>query len=292
MADRSWFLAYNGQQHGPYPEAQFRDLIARRTVTAETMVWTEGMAGWQKAGDIPGLMSAAAGRPVMPAAPLTDADDDGRALSIDFGILDYTWRTILFALGMAVVIPGPWVLVWYLKWFTSCVHVPGRPNLAFAGEPKTIAPWYYGWVVVLIIISLLAGATGSRALSHVSSIAHIVLSWLLLKWLVLNLVSNGRLVGLSFSGSFWGFLGWSLLAGLSFLTIIGWAWVYAAQVRWICRNIQGSRREIVFNGTGLDYLWRVLVAAVASVLIIPIPWVYRWLLQWQLSQTELVPRKI
>jgi hypothetical protein len=292
MADRSWFLAYNGQQHGPYPEAQFRDLIARRTVTAETLVWTEGMAGWLKAGDVPGLMSAAAGRSVMPAAPLTGADDDGRSLSIDFGILDYTWRTILFALGMAVVIPGPWVLVWYLKWFTSCVHVPGRPNFAFAGEPKTIAPWYYGWVVILIVISLLASATGSRALSHVTSIAHIVLSWLLLKWMVLNLVSNGRLVGLSFSGSFWGFLGWSVLAALSFLTIIGWAWVYAAEVRWIFRNVEGSRREIVFDGTGLDYLWRVLVAAVASVLIIPIPWVYRWLLQWQLSQTELVPRKI
>lgn len=57
MSDRSWFYASNGQQQGPYPEAQLRDLIARGTVRADTLVWSEGMAGWQKAGEIPGLMS-------------------------------------------------------------------------------------------------------------------------------------------------------------------------------------------------------------------------------------------
>ena len=50
MASRSWFYASEGQQQGPYPEIQLRDLIARGTVTADTLVWTEGMAGWQKAG--------------------------------------------------------------------------------------------------------------------------------------------------------------------------------------------------------------------------------------------------
>ena len=66
MADRSWFFASQGQQQGPYPEAQFRDFIARGMVNADTLVWTEGMAGWQKAGDIPGLfvrrLGAAASR--------------------------------------------------------------------------------------------------------------------------------------------------------------------------------------------------------------------------------------
>ena len=46
----------SGQQQGPFPEIQLRELIARGTVTADTLVWTEGMAGWQKAGEIPGLM--------------------------------------------------------------------------------------------------------------------------------------------------------------------------------------------------------------------------------------------
>ena len=43
MSERVWFHAAGGQQQGPYGEAQFRDLIARGTVTAETLVWTQGM---------------------------------------------------------------------------------------------------------------------------------------------------------------------------------------------------------------------------------------------------------
>lgn len=54
MPNRSWFFASEGQQRGPYPEAQFHEFIAKGTVIAETLVWTEGMTGWQKAGDIPG----------------------------------------------------------------------------------------------------------------------------------------------------------------------------------------------------------------------------------------------
>jgi hypothetical protein len=61
-------------------------------------------------------------------------------------------------------------------------------------------------------------------------------------------------------------------------------------VRWLCRNIQGTRRQIIFHGTGLEYLWRVIVMAIASSFIIPIPWMVRWLMRWQLSQTELAPR--
>ena len=76
----------------------------------------------------------------------------------------------------------------------------------------------------------------------------------------------------------------------SVITIIGWAWVYTAQMRWICRNIQGTRRQVVFHGAGLEYLWRVIVALLLGSLIIPIPWVARWLLNWQLSQTALVER--
>jgi hypothetical protein len=49
------------------PEAQLRGFIARGIVTADTLVWSEGMANWQPAGDIPGLFSAArpAGIPLI-----------------------------------------------------------------------------------------------------------------------------------------------------------------------------------------------------------------------------------
>ena len=74
---------------------------------------------------------------------------------------------------------------------------------------------------------------------------------------------------------------------LSFLTIIGWAWVVTAWTRWICRNISGTRREIIFNASGLEVLWRTVVLIIACAFLIPIPWVMRWYATWIVSQFAL-----
>jgi heme/copper-type cytochrome/quinol oxidase subunit 2 len=168
----------------------------------------------------------------------------------------------------------------------SCAHVPRRPNLSFTGRPLTLAPWFFGAIILDIAANWLSDE--AQALSNLVSLVWLVLYWLFIRWFVANLASNGQPLGLSFSGSFWAYFGWNILAALSIVTIIGWAWVYTAMIRWFCRNIQGTRREVVFKGTGLQYLWRVIVTAIASSFIIPIPWVVRWLLRWQASQTELI----
>jgi hypothetical protein len=188
--------------------------------------------------------------------------------------------------GLLFVIPTPWVVCWYVNWFVSRVQVPGRPNLSFTGRPLVIAAWYFGAIIVAIALAL----TDIPGVSNLGSLLQIVLYWLFFRYLVANIASNGQPLGLSFSGSFWAYLGWTILIVLSVITIIGWAWVYAAQMRWVCRNIQGTRREVVFKGTGLEYLWRLIVVALASSLIIPIPWMFRWIMRWQLSQTALVER--
>jgi hypothetical protein len=288
MPNRSWFYASDGQQQGPYPEIQFRDLIARGTVTAETLVWSEGMTGWQRAGDIPGLLSGASGPPAVPrsGAPQTSAGGyGGGALSIDFGIWDFTWRSLVFGFGTLLVIPFPWVMLMYCRWIVSCVHVPQRPNLGFAGRAVDLM-WFYA-VVILLILQAWAH---SRILGIAIDVGQLVLYWLLINWFVSNLTSNGKPLGLQFSGSFWGFVGWALLMAVSLITIVGWAWVYVAQIRWMCRHIEGTQREVTFNGTGLEFLWRSLVLFIGGLFIIPIPWAYRWSLRWQASQTVLVER--
>ena len=100
MSNRSWFYASNGQQQGPFPEAQLRDLITRGTIRADTLVWSEGMSGWQRAGEIPGLVPGGSGPPSIPQAGRPAADGrggggyggggySGGPLSIDFGILEF-----------------------------------------------------------------------------------------------------------------------------------------------------------------------------------------------------------
>ncbi|MBR0711290.1 GYF domain-containing protein [Bradyrhizobium liaoningense] len=288
----SWFYASEGKQQGPFPEGQFRDLIAQGVVRPDTLVWTEGMAGWQKAAEIPGLVGGGAppmvpggGPPAMGAGGYAGAASGG-SLAVDFGILEFTWRTLVLVIGSCFVIPVPWLFVWYTKWIVPCIKVPGRPNLSFTGSAMTLVPWVFGFIVLAIAL----GFVGSQLLSNLLFIVQIVLYWLLIKWMVANLASNGQPLGLSFTGSVWAYIGWNLLFAISIIAIIGWAWVAAAQMRWFCRSIEGTRREIVFKGSGLDILWRGIVAAILCSLIIPIPWVYRWIMNWFASQTELAPR--
>ena len=87
-------------------EAQFRDLIARGAITPDTLVWSEGMSGWQRAGDVPGLMS---GGPARRRCRNRASAGDGRgggyggaALTIDFGILGVVWRGLVLVLGICL----------------------------------------------------------------------------------------------------------------------------------------------------------------------------------------------
>jgi hypothetical protein len=249
------------------------------------------MAGWQKAAEIPGLVGGG-GPPMIPAGGppamggRSYGGSAGGSLTIDFGIWDFTWRTLVATIGSAFIIPAPWLMVWYIKWLVPCVRVPGRPNLSFEGSAMTIVPWFFGMIVLFAV----AGYSGIQFLNVLAFLAYIALYWLFIRWFVANLASSGQLLGLSFSGTPWAFLGWMVLFGVSVITIIGWAWVYAAWLRWFCRNIQGTRREVTFVGTGLEFLWRSIVIAIASSFIIPIPWMYRWKMRWLASQTVLAPR--
>jgi hypothetical protein len=287
MAARSWFYASEGQQQGPYPEIQLRELIARGTITADTLVWTEGMANWQRAGEIPGLAPGASGPPMMPrsggAVPGAGVHGGG-AVSIDLPLWGFLGRALLYIFGLTFVIPAPWAGTYFYRWAVSRLQVPGRPNLAFTGQVGDL--W---WVFVLMGLSGYAGLYDDYIQLLMLPLQGF-LSWTLLQWLASRLTSNGQPLPIAFNGSLVTFIGWQILFAVSFITIIGWAWVATAWTRWICRNVEGTRREIVFNASGLDVLWRTIVFVIGCAFIIPIPWVMRWFAQWYVSQFELVER--
>lgn len=290
MSNRNWFYAADGQQKGPLPEPQLRDLIARGMVRADTLVWTEGMAGWQKAGEIPGLVPGSLAAPVYPPAggppPVTASGSySGGALSADFPIWGLFGRSLLMVIGQFLVIPAPWTATGLYRWATPNIQVPGRPNLGFTGQPLDI--WY-----VFIVLGLMAyaGLADSTIVSLLSLALQAFLQWMIVRWFVSRLSSNGQEIPLSFAGSPAVYIGWYLLMVISAITIIGWAWVLTAWMRWICRNIEGSRREITFNASGLDVLWRTIVFTIGCAFLIPIPWVLRWYSNWFVSQFAVVER--
>jgi hypothetical protein len=289
MPNRSWFYAASGQQQGPFPEAQLRDLIARGTVRPDTLVWSEGMAGWQKAGEIPDLMAMPPGMPSIPQGggpPITAGGygAGGGALSVDLPLWSFLGRCLLLVIGNMLVIPSPWTATSYYRWIVPRFHVPGRPNLAFTGEVGDI--WY------VFVALALTGYVGlyDNTVQLIAIPVQAFLSWMLMRWVVGKISSNGQPIPMAFNGSVWGFIGWQVLMILSFITIVGWAWVISAWMRWICRNIEGTRRELTFKGSGLQVLWRTLVFSFGCILIIPIPWLLRWYTQWYVSQLALVER--
>jgi hypothetical protein len=70
MSDQ-WFVHSNGEQMGPYTGQQLVEYAQQGNIVAETMVWTEGMAEWAPASQVPGLIPAAPAPAPAPAPVAT-----------------------------------------------------------------------------------------------------------------------------------------------------------------------------------------------------------------------------
>jgi hypothetical protein len=287
MAERTWFFVSDGKQQGPHAEQEFRKLVAQGVVAANTLVWSEGMSAWQRAEDIPGLLASAGGPPPMPRPGAIAAGGmatDGSVVA-DVGTWGLFGRVLLAAIGTFLIIPAPWAATMLYRWTIAHLRVPQRPNLAFTGQPGDI--WY---VFVLIGLTGYAGFTDFWWLPIVFIPVNGFLGWMAIRWVAANISSDGQKLPVTFEGSPWVYIGWFVLLYVSAITIIGWAWVTTAWMRWLCRNLAGTRRAVVFNASGWGVLWRLVLFVLASMLIIPIPWVLAWLVRWYISQFALVER--
>lgn len=65
----NYMLAVNGQQYGPYNMQQLQQMVASGQLTAQTLVWCQGMAAWEPASNRPDLASLFA--PAAPPMPPT-----------------------------------------------------------------------------------------------------------------------------------------------------------------------------------------------------------------------------
>lgn len=64
-----YHLAVNGQQQGPYNLQTLQQLAMSGQLTAQTLVWTAGMANWQAASTVPALQSLFGSVPPPPPPP-------------------------------------------------------------------------------------------------------------------------------------------------------------------------------------------------------------------------------
>jgi len=63
----SWYFARRGEQHGPFPEAEFVEKIRRAELGPEDLAWRDGMEGWKKLSEIEDFRVALSERVAPPA---------------------------------------------------------------------------------------------------------------------------------------------------------------------------------------------------------------------------------
>lgn len=67
--EKLWHIATNGEADGPYGRADLGRLARDGSFTRDTLVWTAGLEGWQKAGDVAELAQLFTVMPPPPPAP-------------------------------------------------------------------------------------------------------------------------------------------------------------------------------------------------------------------------------
>jgi uncharacterized membrane protein YjgN (DUF898 family) len=203
---------------------------------------------------------------------------------------------LLAIVGQVLIVPSPWTTTRFCRFLCEQASLPNGKRFRFTGGPGDI--WYItiGIGLLAVLPEAAKQAPGMADVDPVMilllQVAFAIVDWCLalalIHWFVANVQSDDRRMSPEFGGSLPAFIGWQILAALSLFTVIGWAWVASGYMRWLCRSIQGNA-AFDFTGGGLAILWRTLVFVVLCSLILPIPWMLRWLASWYVSHITVVP---
>ena len=214
---------------------------------------------------------------------------EGRQTRVTFtgGALASFGYSFLFLILFLLILPGAWGAVPFAVWWTANLAFDDGTRAEFTGRAGQV----WALFAVLALLAWLPGiataAMGKSDKSNLMQLAFMVVLFpleaavklALYRWFFasIRLTPGGSP---RFVATYLGYLGWTALLGLSLLTVIGWAWAGVAMLRWFCRNIESDAYSISFVGTGWGLLWRSFVWLFGTVLLLPIPWVYRSMYAW------------
>jgi hypothetical protein len=283
MTNRTWYVAVGGKQHGPCSDERLQELFVDGTVKEDTLVWCDGMSNWAMAAEVPGLIpqSPRPTPPPLPTGPAQQKENGDRPFSTNFDVWPLFGRTLLVVVSQLLVVPTPWAVTGFYRWFADHIQVPDQPRVAFTGKAGDI--WY------IFILSALCGYIGFVDFALQLAIMPLTVLFLVIfaRWFFRNLAWQGQVAPLKFTAGYWAMLGWCVVFTLSTITIVGWAWALTAWTRWMCRHVEGSARRLIFTASGWDVLWRTLLFLLSLSLVIPIPWTFHWYTRWVVSQFAL-----
>lgn len=221
-----------------------------------------------------------------------------RRMAVTFrgGALESLGQSFLYGVLALLVLPAAWGVAGLLRWWADRTEYQEGGRIAFEGRAGQV----WGLFVALIILEYLPQAVRIATRSDPRSLGVVLVVTLALLPLVAAVklpiyrwaVESMRLepdVRLTFTAAYGGYLGWLILLFASYFTVIGWAWVAVALIRWLCGQVRGDGGYgLEFTGTGWGLLWRCPVWLVCAGLLLPIPWVLRSVYAWFTDHLVLV----
>jgi TM2 domain-containing membrane protein YozV len=144
-----WYYEQNGNRIGPVDEATMRGLIANRTISIDTLVWTNGMANWtplqqtQLAAGLPVPPPMPGNPPASPyhAVPTHHPDAKDRvayvllAVLIGFGVHNfyagYTNRALIQLLVSILTCGIGWIFMWIWGIVEACTVTQDANGVRF-----------------------------------------------------------------------------------------------------------------------------------------------------------------
>lgn len=255
----------------------------------------------------PGTAACACGQPyepgnrqVAPTPPPIQAEGRPSFTGQGSDIFSQNGARMLLWYVSIVGMPVGWIYT--LRWLFENIQLPhGGGRLSFKGKAGDVYPYFF---LMIVFAALNRYDPSESELFRDADPAFLAVAFLLFwvclvaaqavvyrqlyAWMCENVVGPAG-SQLTFTAGVWPYIGWFFLQIASIFTIIGWAWVQTAFIRWQLRHTRTPRAYLAFCGSGIDLLWRSVVGTVAAIFLLPIPWIVAWLSRWFVENVEIQP---
>lgn len=155
----NWFYAENGQQKGPVSETDLNALAEMGALQAQTMLWREGMPGWQPLGQVRPDLALVSGAPMISGVAIPEQSKDLVIQQLREGVIielvapgasryvGFWWRCLAKLIDVIIV----WVAQQMVQFVMFMVLGVGMAGMGGAGPDMATA------MGVLFAVGLVGG---------------------------------------------------------------------------------------------------------------------------------------